>query len=100
MPSGSRVAAAFGVGVDRGEVGPEHGHVTIVTDRDGIIAAIFRGQTDRCRVILRETPYRALLVGLIGYGVLGSIGYAFYSMAFIRRLLETEIVPGMLGGRS
>lgn len=62
------------------------------------LAAIFRGQTDRCRVILRETPYRALLVGLIGYGILGSIGYAFYSMAFIRRLLETEIVPGMLGG--
>jgi hypothetical protein len=62
------------------------------------LAAIFRGQTDRCRVILRETPYRALSVGLIGYGILGSIGYAFYSMAFIRRLLETEIVPGMLGG--
>ncbi len=63
-----------------------------------LLAAVFRGQTDRCRVILKETPYRALLVGLICYGVLGSIGYAFYSMAFIRRLLETEIVPGMLGG--
>ncbi len=63
-----------------------------------LLAAVFRGQTDRCRGILQETPYRALLVGLIGYGILGSIGYAFYSMAFIRRLLETEIVPGMLGG--
>lgn len=60
------------------------------------LAAIFRGQTDRCRTILRETPYRALMVGVVGYGVLGGLGWYFYSLSFIRRLLETEIVPGML----
>ena len=35
------------------------------------LAAIFRGQTDRCRDILRDTPYRALAVGVAGYAVLG-----------------------------
>ncbi len=60
------------------------------------LAAIFRGQTDRCRTILEETPYRALLVGLAGYGALGGLGYFFCQRAFIHRLLETEIVIGPL----
>lgn len=60
-------------------------------------AAVLRGQTDRCRAILQETPYRALLVGLVGYGILGGLAWVFYSLAFIRRLLETEIVPSMFG---
>jgi len=38
------------------------------------LAAVFRGQTERCRIILRETPYRALMVGVAGYGVLGGLG--------------------------
>jgi hypothetical protein len=59
-------------------------------------AAVFRGQTDRCREILRDTPYRALLVGLAGYAILGGIGYFFCQRAFIHRLLETEIVMGPL----
>lgn len=62
-----------------------------------LLAAVFRGQTDRCRTILEETPYRALAVGVVGFGLLGGLGGFFYSRAFIRRLLETEIVPGMLG---
>ena len=61
-------------------------------------AAVLRGQTGRCREILAETPYRALLVGVVGYGVLGVLAWYFFSFAFIRRLLETEIVPSMLGG--
>ena len=62
-----------------------------------LIAAVFRGQTDRCRTIIAQTPYRALLIGLAGYAVLGGLAQYFYSMAFIKRLLETEIVPSMLG---
>ena len=61
-----------------------------------LLAAVFRGQTDRCRVILKETPYRALLVGVAGYGLLGGLGYFFCQRAFIHRLLETEIVMGPL----
>lgn len=61
-----------------------------------LLAAVFRGQTDRCRTILAETPYRALLVGVAGYGLLGGLGYFFCQRAFIHRLLETEIVMGPL----
>ena len=61
-----------------------------------LLAAVFRGQTDRCRVILAETPYRALLVGVVGCGALAGLGYFFCQRAFIQRLLETEIVVGPL----
>lgn len=61
-----------------------------------LLAAIFRGQTDRCRSILAETPYRALAVGVVGFAVLGGLGYFFCQRAFIHRLLETEIVMGPL----
>ena len=61
-----------------------------------LLAAVFRGQTDRCRTILAETPYRALLVGVAGYGLLGGLGSFFCQRAFIHRLLETEIVMGPL----
>ena len=63
-----------------------------------LLAAVLRGQTERCRAVLAETPYRALFVGMIGYGLLGALAWYFYSFAFIRRLLETEIVPSMLAG--
>ncbi len=61
-----------------------------------LLAAVFRGQTDRCRTILEETPYRALAVGVVGFSVLGGLGYFFCQRAFIHRLLETEIVMGPL----
>jgi hypothetical protein len=63
-----------------------------------LAAAVLRGQTGRCRAILAETPYRALIVGAAGYAILGALAWYFFSFAFIRRLLETEIVPSMLGG--
>ncbi len=62
-----------------------------------LFAAVLRGQTWRCKAVLAETPYRALLVGMIGYATLGGLAWTFFSFAFIRRLLETEIVPSMLG---
>lgn len=61
-----------------------------------LLAALFRGQTDRCRTILAETPYRALALGIVGFAVLGGLGYFFCQRAFIHRLLETEIVMGPL----
>jgi hypothetical protein len=61
-----------------------------------LLAALFRGQTDRCRTVLAETPYRALAVGVAGIAVLGGLGYFFCQRAFIHRLLETEIVMGPL----
>lgn len=63
-----------------------------------LAAAVLRGQTDRCRQVLAETPYRALALGVIGYAALGAIAWYFFSLAFIRRLLETEVVPSMLAG--
>jgi len=59
-----------------------------------LLAAVFKGQTERCRTILRETPYRALLVGVGGFAVFGGLGYFFCQRAFIHRLLVTEIVVG------
>jgi len=61
-----------------------------------LLAAVFKGQTDRCRTILAETPYRALAVGVTGFAVLGGLGYFFCQRAFIQRLIETEIVMGPL----
>ena len=63
-----------------------------------LVAAVMKGQTNRCRTILHETPYRALVVAVVGYGGLAGLAWFFYSRAFIRRLLETEIVPAMFGG--
>ena len=63
-----------------------------------LLAAVLRGQTERCRAVLAETPYRALLIGVVGYGALGGLAWYLFSFAFIRRLLETEIVPSMLAG--
>lgn len=63
-----------------------------------LCAAVLSGQTGRCRRILAEAPFRALAAGALGYAVLGALAWTFFSFAFIRRLLETEIVPGMLGG--
>jgi hypothetical protein len=61
-----------------------------------LLAAVMRGQTERCREVLQETPYRTLIVGLVGYGILGGLAWYLFSGAFIKRLLETEIVPSWL----
>ncbi len=63
-----------------------------------LCAALLSGQTGRCRQVLADAPYRALAVGVLGYAILGGLAWYFFSFAFIRRLLETEIVPAMFGG--
>ena len=61
-----------------------------------LLVAVLQGLTRRSTATLREAPFRALAVGVVAYGVLGSLAWYLFSGAFIKRLLETEIVPGML----
>jgi hypothetical protein len=61
-----------------------------------LFAAVMRGQTGRCKTVLQEAPYRALLIGVIGYAILGTLAWYLFSGAFIKRLLETEIVYSWL----
>jgi hypothetical protein len=50
------------------------------------------------RSALTRYPWRCLLTGVIGYLVIGGLGWFFYTKAFIVRLLTTDIVYGMLAG--
>lgn len=61
-----------------------------------LLAAALREPTSRCRAALEEAPLRALLTGLAGYALLGSLAWYLVSGAFIKRLLETEIVVSWL----
>ena len=61
-----------------------------------LLAAILQGSTQRSRTTLREAPLKALTVGLIGHAILGTLAWYLLSGAFIKRLLETEIVPSWL----
>ncbi len=63
-----------------------------------LIAAVLPGLTGRSRRSLERAPGGALLVGLVGYAVLGPLAWYLYSGAFIERLLETEIVRSWLVG--
>ena len=60
------------------------------------LAAVFNGTAGRTRKALERSPLLACLTGAASYLVLGGIAAWFYSRAFIERLLETEIIPGML----
>lgn len=60
------------------------------------MAAVLRGMTERSNSEIRQAPLRTLFTGLVAYGVFGGLAAWLYSMAFIERLLETEIVPGLL----
>ena len=60
------------------------------------LAAVLRRSTERCSEIVRTMPLRAIIAGLVGYAALGGLSAWLYSRAFIERLLETEVVPGML----
>ena len=61
-----------------------------------LLAAVFRDMTERCKDAIQQTPIRVLLIGLAGYALFGGLAGWLYSMAVVERLLETEIVPGLL----
>jgi hypothetical protein len=61
-----------------------------------LLAAVLRGPTERCRTSLREAPLQAFMIGVLGYAALSALAWYFLSGAFIRRILETEIVPSWL----
>ena len=63
-----------------------------------LLTAVLRGPTRGCRASLEELPLRVLIVGLVGYGVLGALAWHLLSGAFIKRLLTTEIVPSWFAG--
>ena len=61
-----------------------------------LLAAVLRGLHDRCKAAIGRSPLRTGLVGVAGYAVFGGFAAWLYSMAFIRRLLETEVIWGYL----
>lgn len=63
-----------------------------------LLTAVLREPSARCRAAVEEAPLRALLTGLAGYALLGSLAWYLLSGAFIKRLLETEIVVSWLVG--
>lgn len=61
-----------------------------------LLSAALPGLRERARETLREHPWRALLVGLVGYLALGSLAALLFSQSYVTYLLRTEFVPGML----
>ena len=60
------------------------------------MAAVLRGINDRSKDAIRSAPWRTGLIGVAVYAVFGGLALWLYSLAFIERLLETEIVWGYL----
>ena len=60
------------------------------------MAAVLRGPTERSRTMIAAAPFKMLFAGIAAYVVFAGIAAWLYSLAFIKRLLETEIVPGFL----
>ena len=60
------------------------------------MAAVLRGVNDRSKSAIRRGGWRTGLVGVAVYAVFGGFALWLYSLAFIERLLETEIVWGFL----
>ena len=60
------------------------------------LAAVLRSLTERGKEAIAWSPGRTALAGIAAYVVFGGLAAWLYSMAFIRRLLETEIVWGFL----
>jgi len=60
------------------------------------LAAVFRDTSERSKNALVRSLWRTCLIGLAGYMLLGGLAAWLYSQAIIVRLLETEVVPGLL----
>jgi hypothetical protein len=65
-----------------------------------LLCAVLRGPSRSCRECLQQLPLQVLVTGVVGYGALGALAWHLLSGAFIKRLLETEIVPSWLAGGS
>lgn len=61
-----------------------------------LLAALLRGPTARGRKAVESRPWITLAYGLVGWLVFGALAAFLYSRATIDRLLETEILPGMM----
>ena len=60
------------------------------------LSAVLHRLTERSKGVVDPSPLRAILVGAVVYAVCGAIVAWLYPQAVIERLLETEIVPGLL----
>ena len=60
------------------------------------LAAVLRSFNERCKESIAWSPGKTALAGIAAYVVFGGLAAWLYSMAFVRRLLETEIVWGYL----
>ena len=61
------------------------------------LSAVLHRLTERSKGVVDQSPLRAILVGAVVYAVCGAVVAWLYPQAVIERLLETEIVPGLLG---
>lgn len=60
------------------------------------MAALMSGTNERSKKAIADAPLRMLLLGFVGYAVFAGLAVWLYSLAFIERLLETEVVAGFL----
>ncbi len=60
------------------------------------MASVLRGVNDRSKQAIQWSPWKTGFFGVAIYAVFGGLALWLYSLAFIERLLETEIVWGFL----
>jgi hypothetical protein len=63
-----------------------------------LLAAMLRDLTNRARQIVADSPLQTVLTGVVGWALFGGLAAWLYSLAFVERLLETEIVPAYFIG--
>ena len=61
-----------------------------------LLAALLRGQTERARQVVAESPIGTVLIGLFGWVILGTLAAWLFSQAFVEHMLETASVPAYL----
>lgn len=63
-----------------------------------VLSAVLPRLRERVRLVLESRPWQALAAGVVLAALLGGLAAYFYSGAWVRLLLRTEVVPGMLAG--